>query len=175
MTSQLGRTIYDEVRKYVVSELGSNGLSSSVSPLVIPGVTVNQSVYNSKTNPELSVGTESSQSLKDTLVRAQEEDKTLKDAANPEPGMTTRFSDRTESTDKSRRLNMIDSAYRAQVLFIVGKEDLQIPEASGRGFGMVKNALLSVFLWMKESTGEKVNGLKIPRDKLIEIGFIRDL
>jgi len=74
--------------------------------------------------------------------------------------------------ERDRRLNALDTAFAQQVLYIFGKEELQIPSA---GYNIFKRLFLSGFLLMRNSTNEKVTSLKIPMDKLVEVGFIHEL
>jgi KUP system potassium uptake protein len=58
------------------------------------------------------------------------------------------------------------------VLYIFGKEELQLPPV---GYNIIQRVFLGAFLWMRDSTNEKVTSLRIPIDKVVEVGFIREL
>jgi len=76
------------------------------------------------------------------------------------------------NTERERRIAALDTAFAQQVLYIFGKEELQIPST---GYNIFQKLFLSGFLLMRNSTNEKVTSLKIPMDKLVEVGFIREL
>jgi KUP system potassium uptake protein len=56
------------------------------------------------------------------------------------------------------------------VLYIIGKEQMRVKSTSNFGRAM----LLRLFLWIRENTRTKIASLKIPVDKVIEVGFIKD-
>jgi len=71
----------------------------------------------------------------------------------------------------SRRLNRLDVAFQRQVVYIVGKEQLRLLMQHN----VVKRMVLGLFLWVRENTGTKVAGMRIPVEKLVEIGFVREI
>ncbi|KAF2102937.1 potassium uptake protein [Rhizodiscina lignyota] len=70
------------------------------------------------------------------------------------------------------RLEAIDRAYLTQTVYIVGKEQLRVLPSNNNIF---KRMLLGVFLFLRENTRTKVASLKIPVDKLVEVGFVKEL
>ena len=71
-----------------------------------------------------------------------------------------------------RRLDALDTAYRSQTLYVFGKEELVLPE---KKLNIVKRFFLGAFLWMRDSTDKKVASLKIPMDRVVEIGYVKSL
>jgi len=65
----------------------------------------------------------------------------------------------------------LDAAYSHKVLYIVGKEQLKIKPNTAR----VRKALLHVFLWIRDNTRNKLANLRLPTDKLIEVGFLKEI
>lgn len=72
----------------------------------------------------------------------------------------------------SRRLAALDKAFATQVVYVVGKEQLRLLTYKN---GNMKRILLSVFLWLRENTRTKVSKMNIPVDKLVEVGFVREI
>lgn len=88
----------------------------------------------------------------------------------------------------SQRITHLDIAYAKQIVYIVGKEQLRIvnskavttwkqrawwSEMVGRkGF---RRLVLALFLWVRENSRAKVASMKIPLDKLIEVGFVKEM
>ncbi|KAE9965189.1 hypothetical protein BLS_007800 [Venturia inaequalis] len=101
---------------------------------------------------------------------AEKENKTFTQPSTPTTfGSISSPSFQTTAT----RLAALDNAYKTQVLFIVGKLQLRHNEASK--YNIIKRTLLLAFLWMRESTMEKVTSMKVSMDKLVECGFIREI
>ncbi|KAL9107949.1 MAG: hypothetical protein Q9187_008361, partial [Circinaria calcarea] len=69
------------------------------------------------------------------------------------------------------RLAELQKAYDKQVLYIVGKEQMRIREGTKIG----RRMLLNAFLWLRENTRSKIASLKVPTDKLVEVGFIKEI
>ena len=72
----------------------------------------------------------------------------------------------------SRRLAALDKAFATQVVYVVGKEQLRLLTYKN---GSAKRLLLSVFLWLRENTRTKVSKMNIPVEKLVEVGFEREI
>ncbi|KIW77249.1 potassium uptake protein [Fonsecaea pedrosoi CBS 271.37] len=71
----------------------------------------------------------------------------------------------------TERLSELQQAFTKQVVYIVGKEQLRVKPHTN----IVKRALLEAFLWVRENTRTKVQALNIPVDKLVEVGFIKEI
>jgi KUP system potassium uptake protein len=68
-------------------------------------------------------------------------------------------------------LAKLEDAYAHKVLYIIGKEQMKIKE----GTNYAKRALLWVFLWIRDNTRNKIANLKVPTDKVIEVGFLKEI
>ncbi|KAK4994165.1 hypothetical protein LTR66_005752 [Elasticomyces elasticus] len=82
---------------------------------------------------------------------------------------------RTKTVDYAaemrRDLARLDAAYNHQVLYIIGKEELKVKP----GTGIIRSILLKAFLWMRENSRSKVADLRIPTDRIIEVGFVKEV
>lgn len=65
----------------------------------------------------------------------------------------------------------LDVAYSHKVLYIIGKEQMKIKPNTTR----VRMALLHVSLWIRDNTRNKMANLRLPTDKLIEVGFLKEI
>lgn len=65
----------------------------------------------------------------------------------------------------------LDAAYSHKVLYIVGKEQMKIKPNTAR----VRKVFLHVFLWIRDNTRNKMANLRLPTDKLIEVGFLKEI
>ena len=68
-------------------------------------------------------------------------------------------------------LEILERAFKQQVIYIVGSEQLRIKE----GTNIVRRFLLGTFLWLRDLSRTKVQNLNVQRDKLVEVGFIKDI
>ncbi|KAK5084279.1 hypothetical protein LTR05_005355 [Lithohypha guttulata] len=68
-------------------------------------------------------------------------------------------------------LAILDRAHNHKVLYVVGKEQMKIKQ----GTNVAKRALLEIFLWMRENSRNKMANLNIDTDKLVEIGFLKQI
>jgi len=157
--------VYDELRKYILTELLPDGRSSAVEPpkaaesVLAEGAAVTAEPTNLPAKPGGETSSSNSNAVESSI--AQENIKHV--VGTPLP---------VSNTERDRRVRALDTAFAEQVLYIFGKEELQIPSAS---YNIFQRFFLSGFLLMRNSTNEKVTSLKIPMDKLVEVGFIREL
>ena len=71
----------------------------------------------------------------------------------------------------STELAKLDEAHNLQVLYIIGKEQMKIKAGNG-WFRMI---LLRIFLWLRDNTRTKIANLRVPTDRVIEVGFVKDI
>ncbi|KAH7384685.1 potassium transporter-domain-containing protein [Pyrenochaeta sp. MPI-SDFR-AT-0127] len=71
----------------------------------------------------------------------------------------------------SSRLESLERAYNHEVLYIIGKEQMKIRP----GTNVFRKILLETFLFLRENTRAKIASLKVPMDKVIEVGFVKDV
>jgi KUP system potassium uptake protein len=72
----------------------------------------------------------------------------------------------------TRRLNALDRANETQVVYIVGKEQLRLLHTQNN---FAKRFVLGIFLWVRENTRAKVASMRIPIEKLVEVGFVKEI
>ncbi|KAK5010425.1 hypothetical protein LTR28_010008 [Elasticomyces elasticus] len=70
-----------------------------------------------------------------------------------------------------RDLARLEAAYNHQVLYIIDKEEMKVKP----GTGIVRSILLKAFLWMRENSRTKVADLRVPTDRVIEVGFVKEV
>jgi KUP system potassium uptake protein len=167
ITSKLGGIVYEELRNYITTELLPDGRSSALEPPIVAEglVTEPEAVRagNESTNMPTKQAGETSSSNSNAAESSIAQDNIKHVVGTPAP---------ITNTERDRRLSALDAAFGQQVLYIFGKEELQIPPA---GYNIFQRTFLSAFLLMRNSTNEKVTSLRIPMDKLVEVGFIREL
>lgn len=92
---------------------------------------------------------------------------------DPEPQIATATSTSAESRDArlQRRLSALDAAMESQIVYIVGKEQLRLLAHNN----VAKRFILSIFLWVRDNTRAKVASMRIPVEKLVEVGFVKEI
>ena len=78
---------------------------------------------------------------------------------------------KTNESKVALELAKLDEAYNLQVLYIIGKEQMKIKP----GNGWFRKVLLHVFLWLRDNTRTKIANLRVPTDRVIEVGFLKDI
>lgn len=68
-------------------------------------------------------------------------------------------------------LARLDRAFSYKVMYIVGKEQMKIRPTTP----LWRHWLLALFLWMKENTRTKMANLNVPTEKVIEVGFLKEI
>jgi KUP system potassium uptake protein len=77
----------------------------------------------------------------------------------------------SRSSTTSSRLEVLERAYHHKVLYITGKEQMKISS----GANIVRRVFLNIFLFIRDNTRTKIASLDIPMDKVIEVGFVKDI
>jgi KUP system potassium uptake protein len=165
ITTKLGGIVYAELRKYILTELLPDGRSSAVEPPAAAekAAAEPEAVGTSEsTHPPAKEGPETSSSQSNAVGSRVAQENTKHVVGTPSP---------ISGSERDRRVKALDAAFAEQVLYIFGKEELLIPST---GYNIFQRLFLSAFLLMRNSTNEKVTSLKIPMDKLVEVGFIRE-
>jgi KUP system potassium uptake protein len=70
-----------------------------------------------------------------------------------------------------RELEKLQNAFEHKVLYIIGKEQMKIRS----GTNILRKVLLHAFLWIRENTRNKMANLRVPADRVIEVGFLKEI
>jgi KUP system potassium uptake protein len=68
-------------------------------------------------------------------------------------------------------MNALLRAWSSQVIYIVGKEQLKIAQSKN----IFRRMVLWAFLWMRESSRTKIQQMKVESDRLVEVGFVKEM
>jgi KUP system potassium uptake protein len=142
ITADLGRTVYEELRKGIIDTEHVSAHASAISS----SRSQTESAIESEVTPPQRVATASSA-------------KNGTSGAIKEPSLDSRIA-------------AVDSAYRRQVVYIVGKEQLRILSEKN---SLLKRMVLGMFVWLRENTRAKIAQMQIPVEKLVEVGFVKEL
>jgi KUP system potassium uptake protein len=78
-------------------------------------------------------------------------------------------SSKQHSPEVQAELDVIESAQAAQIIYIMGKEQMKVK--AGSNFG--RRWLLELFLWIRENSRTKMASMNIPTENLVEVGFVK--
>jgi len=92
-----------------------------------------------------------------------------REAKNPTSSSIS--SDTHDSGCVTTNLTSLQKAYETQVVYIVGKEQMRI-RAKTR---IWRRVALGAFLWLRDNTRSKMASLNIPVEKLVEVGFVKEV
>lgn len=76
-----------------------------------------------------------------------------------------------ESDEVRSSLETLERAYKDQVIYIVGKEQLLVK----KGANIIRWAVLSAFIWIRGITSSKVERLNVQIERLVEVGFVKEI
>ena len=69
------------------------------------------------------------------------------------------------------RLEALDRAFKDEVLYIIGKEQMRVKE----GTNIARSLLLKAFIVLRDNTRAKVQSLSVPIEQVIEVGFVKEV
>ncbi|KAK4184156.1 potassium transporter-domain-containing protein [Podospora australis] len=74
-------------------------------------------------------------------------------------------------SELAAELAHFDRAYAARIMYIIGKEQMRIRGTSS----IFRKVTLSIFLWIRENTRAKIANLKLAMDRVVEVGFVKEI
>jgi KUP system potassium uptake protein len=77
----------------------------------------------------------------------------------------------SRSSTTSARLEALERAYNHEVLYIIGKEQMKVRADTN----IVRRFFLKAFLFIRDNSRAKIASLDVPMDKVIEVGFVKDV
>lgn len=88
---------------------------------------------------------------------------------------------RSSSCQDDSELRALHDALEAQVVYVLGKETMRVKKTGSAACrrwspsGVVRRALLWAFLWIRENSRTKLADLDIDVDKMVEVGFLKEI
>lgn len=68
-------------------------------------------------------------------------------------------------------LARLDRAYAAKIMYVVGKGQMKIRSDAG----IFRKVMLGTFLWIRDNTRAKVANLRLAMDRVVEVGFLKEI
>ncbi|CEJ58653.1 hypothetical protein PMG11_07303 [Penicillium brasilianum] len=84
--------------------------------------------------------------------------------------LTSQQTSKSPESD-TERLSKLHRAWKSQVIYIVGKEQLKIPAKTN----FLRRGFLWAFLWMRDASRTKVQHLNVETDRVVEVGFVKEI
>ncbi|KAI0841913.1 potassium transporter [Hypoxylon sp. FL0890] len=69
-------------------------------------------------------------------------------------------------------LGRLDRAFAAKVMYVVGKEQMRVKKHPASYF---RRIALTTFLWIRENTRAKIANLRLAMDRVVEVGFVKEI
>ncbi|PVI03491.1 potassium transporter [Periconia macrospinosa] len=153
ITPDLASLVYDKVRNHIISRALDREGERQSAP-VSTGTDLDSPTNLNKLNAKLSTHNEKEESVPSSS------DPSARQA--PTPG---------SATSTTSRLTALERAFNHEVLYIMGKEQMKVK--SGTNF--VRKALVKAFLFIRDNSRTKIASLDLDRDRVIEVGFVKDV
>ncbi|KAF2682249.1 potassium transporter [Lentithecium fluviatile CBS 122367] len=153
ITPDLASLIYEKVRNHIVARALDREGERQPAPMAT-GTDLGNTTDLTKINAKLDVSekTESLPSSSDPSARQA-----------PTPTLS--------ASSTTARLTSIERAFNHEVLYIMGKEQMKVRT----GTSFVRKVLLQAFLFIRDNTRTKIASLDVDRDRVIEVGFVKDV
>ncbi|KAB5580288.1 potassium transporter-domain-containing protein [Coniochaeta sp. 2T2.1] len=76
-----------------------------------------------------------------------------------------------EDEQAAAELARLDRAFAAKILYVVGKEQMHIRTSTPLG----RRVVLGIFLWIRDNTRAKIANLRLAMDRVVEVGFVKEI
>ena len=159
----LAHLIYDQVRAFIIRD--------NETPPPVNGAGVSGCDKSEQVEKENALGATSA-----TDVEKTPQHSTSEESSGHAPRIIFRNIAQTNPVsvppqNTSFTLAKLEEAYNHQVIYIIGKSQLKVAS----GCGIFRQMLLHAWLWIRENTRTKIGSLKVPMDRVFEIGFVKDI
>ncbi|KAI3322001.1 potassium transporter [Xylariaceae sp. AK1471] len=166
ITPDLAALIYEQIRKFVVRQAGAAG--SDEKP-------------ESQSPEKRSTGLDLEGGEIDLNIRARTDTTSRGSIDDPSEGSLSEVNEKgkqrrggaIELSDAKVReeLARLDRAFATKVMYIVGKEQMKIKI----GTSLPRRLVLETFLFIRDNTRAKIANLRLAMDRVVEVGFVKDI
>lgn len=152
ITPDLASLIFEKVRNHIVTRaLDREGEAQTVPSAT--GTDVSGGKDLKHLNSKLAV-------VEKDEYAASSSDPSAKQAPTP-----------ASTSSTTARLTALERAFNHEVLYIIGKEQMKVKSETN----FVRKLLLRAFLFIRDNTRTKIASLDVDRDRVIEVGFVKDV
>jgi KUP system potassium uptake protein len=147
VTPNLASLVYGQVRDFIIRQ-GNAHIPPVPLPSVSPQTQENESAPPPQAEGNDDILAESSTSSSDAEKKPQSKD-----------------------DEVSAELAKLQEAYDRRILYIIGKEQLKVKA----GTKFWRKVPLRAFLWVRDNTRTKIANLRVPTERVIEVGFYKEI
>ncbi|KAI0483320.1 potassium transporter [Xylariaceae sp. FL0804] len=147
ISPDLAALIYEQVRNFVIRQAGGDAAAAQT-----------KAFDNGSADPT-TTGSDTPPSEKTVAYNNT--------GARPLNTLAPELSDAKVRAELAR----LDRAYASKVMYVVGKEQMKIRA----GTSFPRRVALTTFLWIRENTRAKIANLRLAADRLIEVGFVKEI
>jgi KUP system potassium uptake protein len=146
ITPDLSSLVYEQLRNFIITQVARK------APIPLPTGDRENTTFVASVDDKNGNGNEATAESETT---------------SSEKNFKSPHSDESISADLAR----LEQAYERQVLYIIGKEQMKIKPDSP----IWRKILLHMFLFLRDNTRTKIANLRVPTDRVIEVGFVKDV
>jgi len=169
VTEDLGSRVYTQLRNYIVRS--SNGFAPSEKPRAATTINAGADAGGAGDLGESKPEPDNDDDAAATKVRSN-----FDPSSYPSLGLSG-----TNDGFTAASLQALDKAHSTQIVYLVGKAQLRVVGPRSRslnelvGTRAFRRVVLRVFLFLRENTRARVAAMRIPVEKLVEVGFVKDI
>ncbi|KAK6864581.1 potassium transporter 12 [Apiospora arundinis] len=165
ISPDLGALIYEQIRKFIVRQAGGDNLPQEEETQ--PHGEEGQAMTTGIEPPETA-------HLKQTATVGQTVEERAEAEMNgsrlQEKGKVREAPEMRNEAVRSE-LAQLDRSYAAKVMYVVGKEQMKIKQDTS----IFRRIILTTFLWIRENTRAKIANLRLSMDRVVEVGFVKEI
>ncbi|KAF7517078.1 hypothetical protein G7054_g13914 [Neopestalotiopsis clavispora] len=157
ISPDLALLIYEQVRKFIIRQACSEALPDETE--------VHEESVATSTSCDQSVTAEGGMRTT-TAASSSGED-------SEEKGKVREASAPAEITNEKVKdeVAQLDRAFANKVMYVIGKEQMRIKTETK----IFRRVLLATFLWIRENTRAKIANLRLSMDRVVEVGFVKEI
>ncbi|KAJ4297378.1 hypothetical protein N0V88_004297 [Collariella sp. IMI 366227] len=126
-----------------------------------------EAIDNAATARENSNNEEANGELEEGITQAPAAVGDVEATAGPVQTLPPELQDEELAAELAR----LDRAYAAKIMYIIGKEQMRVSERSSLG----RKFVLELFLWIRDNTRAKIANLRLSMDRVVEVGFVKEI
>jgi KUP system potassium uptake protein len=156
ISPDLAVLVYEQIRKFVIRQASTANINNNIVTPVSPAATI---ALDDSGLPMPAAATRKDNGTATETPATQ--------ATTPETEEDIELQDEKVAAELGR----LDRAYNAKTMYVIGKEQMRVRDNSP----LWRKLILSVFLWIRENTRAKIANLRLAADRVVEVGFVKEI
>jgi KUP system potassium uptake protein len=173
ITPDLAALIYEQIRKFIIQQAGTLGGYEDQSTSSPEARSTGSDLEGTETDsqPRAREGASGSASQESGNETSSENNPSeVVNEKGKQRGNVTRAAELAD-TRVRQELARIDRAFATKVMYVVGKEQMKIKI----GASLFRRLVLGTFLFIRDNTRAKIANLRLATDRVVEIGFVKEI